>query len=251
MKRLLLTSAFVLTVLIAGPAMAADLRQPVPVPVPVAGWTGFYIGAHIGAGLGTNDWTNVAVPFCCGTGTAGTGTTSGFIGGGQIGYNWQVGCAVIGVEGDFTGATVQGDTFLRPATLGADGKHNTDWFATVTGRLGAVVHGDTLVFVKGGGAWEEDRYNIQNIRANGDFIGSYPEVTDGRFGWTVGMGAEYRITSNWSVKLEYNFMDFGTKTVSFPEGTAGTPLTAAFSVDIGQRLHVFKVGLNYIFAPSY
>jgi len=54
MKRLLLTSAFVLTVLIAGPAMAADLRQPVPVPVPVAGWTGFYIGAHIGAGLGTN-----------------------------------------------------------------------------------------------------------------------------------------------------------------------------------------------------
>jgi len=52
-------------VLIAGPAIAADLRQPVPVPVPVpvAGWTGFYIGAHIGAGLGTNDWTNVAVPF--------------------------------------------------------------------------------------------------------------------------------------------------------------------------------------------
>ncbi|TKW77184.1 MAG: hypothetical protein DI543_17025, partial [Bradyrhizobium icense] len=139
-------------------ASAADMAvkaRPAPIPVEVWNWTGFYIGAHVGAGWGETESTltgfNAAAPFLGGGAAAFTlpfsqTSTSSFLGGVQAGANWQSGWAVFGVQGDFAGADIKG-TSPCLVILGCSSK--TDWLATVSGRLGAVVLDRGLVYAKG------------------------------------------------------------------------------------------------------
>lgn len=212
-------------------ASSADLRDRPVFKAPPAGvlpvaydWTGFYVGGHVGYGWAEKNWRD-------GFGLFGISHHSdGFLGGGQIGFNYQIGQWVLGLEGDFSWANLKGGT----TALGSTFNTNVDWTATATGRVGYAFD-RWLVYAKGGAAWARDRYstNFYTIPA--------AEVAATRTGWTVGGGVEYAFAPNWSAKLEYNYMDFGNERVSFAPG---------FATDIDQQVHAVKFGVNYKFGPT-
>jgi outer membrane immunogenic protein len=210
-----------------GIASAADIQRPVykapPAGVmPVAyDWTGFYVGGHVGYGWADKSWQD-------GFGLFGISQqANGFLGGGQAGFNYQVGQFVFGVEGDMSWSGMKGSTNTLASSFNTD----VDWTATLTGRLG-MAFDRWLVYGKGGAAWARDRYSTNFYTFPGT------EVTDTRLGWTVGAGVEYAFAPQWTAKLEYNYMDFGTRSVSFAPG---------FSTDIDQQVHAVKFGVNYKF----
>lgn len=228
MKRLGLRSATLVGTLVAttGMVVAADLGRrgptvnPVPVmaPVPYFNWSGLYVGAHAGYGWGSKEWSDVG-PFS-------SHDIDGFIGGGQVGYNFQVGQIVFGVEGDLSGTRADGASQFAGQTF----ESRVDWVATLTGRLGYAAN-NWLFYAKGGAAWANDEF----LYSRGGFAGGVGET---RTGWTVGAGVEVGFAPNWSAKLEYNYMDFGNDRASFGPGDA-------FNID--QQMHVVKAGINYRF----
>jgi len=235
-------------------ASAADLpaRGPVYKAAPVApfiDWTGFYVGGHIGGGWGTKDIFDPSQ----GEKELASGNVSGFLGGVQAGYNYQANSwLVLGIEGDFSWANVNGGltgTVIDPST----GTARADWFATLTGRVGYSFD-HALLYAKGGAAWVHDKYSVspsctpvpphnptEGLELVDECEGPYNAAST-NLGWTVGVGLEYALTRNWSAKIEYNYMDFGTKHTQFtdPDGDAGF-------ADIRQRVSVVKAGVNYKF----
>jgi outer membrane immunogenic protein len=175
MKKILLSSVALLG--LATGAMAADLpsRRAAPAPivaaVPVFTWTGFYVGVNAGYGWNANDEITI------GGVTYDLDDEGGFVGGAQVGYNYQIGSFVVGLEGDIQYADFGGEDGDFDGVLGED-FDNSDWFGTVRARAG-VAFGQALVYATGGFAFADD--------ANG---------------WTVGGGLEYAFTNNLSAKVE-------------------------------------------------
>ncbi|MPZ37254.1 MAG: outer membrane beta-barrel protein [Rhizobiales bacterium] len=222
-------------------AQAADLptkARPLPVAAaPVWSWTGLYIGAHVGGAWGTIE-SEFAGFGGGGAFPIASGTVNGFLGGGQIGYNFQSGIVVFGIEADASWSNLEGTT---PCLFGAlSCNREVDFLGTITGRLGFTAD-RALIYVKGGGAWA-------HVEHNATFLGGGPGFTLSAdktiWGWTVGTGVEYAITGNWSAKLEYNYMDFGTNSLGFsvPAGPGGT-----IDVDTTTSIHAVKFGVNYRF----
>jgi outer membrane immunogenic protein len=253
---------------------AADLALPTKEPLPPAfSWTGFYVGANVGAGFGTTESTlNIAPPNPILTALAGgavppitvnlpiaSQSTNGFLGGGQAGYNWQVWpFLVVGIEGDFDGASLQGNAPCL-VVFACNVKHN--WQADIAGRVGVIAVDRALIYLKGGAAWERSNYSLGNSITVGGaaggtaFLNASANAT--RTGGLLGMGIEYKFLSHWSTKLEYNFIDFGNQTVNFPiaAGITGVTLppaiTAALAggvpVTLREYQHIIKAGVNYEF----
>ena len=250
MKRAL--AAGVLVALSTGIAGAADLQVKAPVykappAIPVSSWTGLYFGGHIGGA-----WVNETATLTGVVGGAPTvptgfqvnGNRSGFLGGGQVGVNWQVSNLVLGVEGDFswTGSSA---SVTSPGTLivGTSNTQNANdhWYATATGRVGYALS-DWLLYVKGGGAWLNVNYSGSVTSAAG-VVTVFPGLTDTRSGWTVGVGVEHAFWNNWSWKIEYDYMDFGTKSYTFANAAG----TSTNFINIDTTVNVVKAGINYRF----
>ncbi len=219
----------------ACPAVAADLPVPTKAPVaPVAyapaaiySWTGIYIGGNAGAGFSGSSWSD---PFAGGSNTFNSG--AGFLGGGQIGANYQFNTLVLGIEGDFdwTGLKASGSD-----SIGDTLNTNTRWTSTVTGRVGAAFD-RLLVYAKGGLALAQDQSSFT------DLAGSSAGTSFMRTGWTVGAGLEYGITKNWSAKIEYDYLDFGSQNLNF-----STPLQPAYTSSASLNVQEIKAGINYRF----
>jgi opacity protein-like surface antigen len=194
-------------------APAADLsRRPPPIVVPVSPWTGFYVGAHVGGATSSE-----MVDF------NGNTDPSGALGGLQAGYNFQIAPLwVAGFEGDFSWTNANGSI---PAA-GFTSNHN--WYSTLSGRLGYIVAPNWLVYGKAGGAWMNADYAFTGIVSTNDTRG----------GWNVGIGAEYMIAPQWSVKAEYNYLDFGKDN------------NQILGVGVDTQVNEFKFGVNYHFAPG-
>lgn len=189
MKRLFLAAAGLIA--LAGAAAAADL-PPAPGPyykapaynAPFFNWTGFYIGVNGGGGLGTSAWDS----------TTSFSLTGGEVGG-TIGYNYQMGWAVIGAEGDIDWASIKGTTAVGCAAGCTTGD---SWLSTVRARFGYAAD-RFLPYVTGGAAF-------------GNINASTPGLAGGtatNVGWTVGAGLEFAITPHWSAKAEYLYVDLG------------------------------------------
>jgi outer membrane immunogenic protein len=216
-------------------AQAADLpRAPRLAPVapiayapPVYNWTGFYIGGHVGGGFANSSWSDGL------TGANDTFNDSGFLGGGQVGVNAQFNWLVVGLEGDFSWTGLKGST--------TDALHNSintnvDWTSTVTGRIGAAFD-RLLVYGKGGLALAHDDSSLT------DFGSNTADSTMMRTGWTVGAGLEYALSKNWSAKVEYDYLGFGSRTLNFT-----TPLESVSS-NANLNVQEVKAGLNFRFGP--
>jgi outer membrane immunogenic protein len=215
-------------------AGAADL-PPAPVPVaPVAyapaaiyNWTGFYIGGHAGAGFANSAWSD---PFTGANNTFGSG--AGFLGGAQVGANYQFNRLVLGVEGDFSWTDLKGS---GTDSIGSAIGTNTQWTSTVTGRVGAAFD-RLLIYGKGGVAFAQDQSSFTDIFANG------ASTTFMRTGWTAGAGLEYGITKNWSAKIEYDYLGFGSQALNFT-----TPTTPLYTSNAGLNVQEIKAGVNFRF----
>jgi len=214
-------------------ATAADLPVKAPyVQPPIVSWTGFYIGGHVGAGWGTLEGETVGGAF-----VFGQGTVNGFIGGGQVGFNWQTGPIVVGIEADASASSLKG---TAPCIIGFFVcKGNVDWTGTVAGRLGFTAD-KALIYVKGGAGWAEFKYNVSVLGLG------IATADQGRWGGLVGVGVEYAFLPGWSAKLEYNYIDVGQHTTPFALAIGG----GAINVNTTENLHLVKFGVNYRIFPG-
>jgi outer membrane immunogenic protein len=192
-------------------APAADLsrRPPPPMVVPVYPWDGFYLGAHVGGATSSESVTGLGNP-----------DPSGALGGLQAGYNYRIlPNWLIGLEGELSWTSASGTS----GPIHSD--HN--WYDTFDARLGYILPGGWLLYGKAGAAWMNADYSVPDVSVN-----------QTRSGWNVGVGAEFLVAPRWSVKAEYNFLDFGKDNIPVIGATADT------------QVNQFKVGVNYHFIPG-
>lgn len=243
MKKALLANVALAALVIGSSALAADMPRKAPAAPPAAApaapavtWTGCYVGGNIGGGWALKDWANPSSnPE--NPGDRGTAALGGFVGGGQIGCDYQFsGSWVIGIQGMFDGASLKGD-ILDSFDPDFDLTNRVDWFATVTGRLGYALIPTGLLYVKGGVAWVHDR----DVVLESGVLFERADTT--RTGWTAGVGFEYMFLPNWSAFVEYDYMGFGTRTVRFT--AADGSFTETW--DIKQNVQAVLVGLNFRF----
>lgn len=192
----------------SAPAFAADLpaeKAPAYVPPPpVLSWTGVYIGGQIGIQSGQTSWNRYDASDTDFIATEDPYSDKGVVGGGHIGYNFQVDQFVFGLEGD-----VEDTNFNGNGTSNGNTWANTtraDIEASIRARAG-LAWNQFLIFVTGGGAWANLHVSAQN--PPGVF---YAGENFGRFGWTGGGGVEYALDPNWSILLEDRFTDYGRYT---------------------------------------
>jgi outer membrane immunogenic protein len=245
MKRLLIATA-ALAALLGSPAFGADMAAPVykaPTPPPPAwSWTGFYIGVNAGwkgingAGMTSapNDAATTAFNTACITAGAcpqnyGNASGHGFIGGGQIGYNWQIQNYLVGLETDFDGTSAratQNIGLTAPGFLPFVGSQSTreNYLGTVRGRLGVLATPTLLAYVTGGYAYSS---------LNRTWAGSFPTFgsawsggnTSIVSGWTVGTGLEWAVGNGFLLGAEYLYvrLDGGNSFLTTTQNAGCTP----------------------------
>jgi outer membrane immunogenic protein len=230
-KTMLLAAASLVAISAAAPAVAADLaaRPYTKAPAMVAAiydWSGFYIGINGGGGSAHTTWDIL------GGGREGSHDATGGTVGGQLGYRWQMGQWVFGVEGQGNWADFSGDN--NSALFATRNRTKIDSFGLITGQVGYAWN-NVLAYVKGGAAVVGDKYEVFST-ATGALLGSSNQT---RWGGTIGAGLEYAFAPNWSVGVEYNHIFLEDKDVTFA-GLVGTDR-------IKQRVDMGLVRLNYKF----
>jgi outer membrane immunogenic protein len=220
MKRLFLTGISLLA--LAGTAAAADLGarpapyyKAAPVYAPAYNWSGFYLGVNGGGDWGRTNWDR----------TGGFDMSGGLVGG-TIGYNYQMGQAVVGVEGDVDWSGLQGTT--NNACAPGCQTSNT-WLATARGRLGYVA-GRFMPYVTGGAAFGNIKASVPGFAGN----------STTNTGWTIGGGIEGALVGNWTAKVEYLYVDLGNMNCG---GSCGP----ALANNVSFRENVLRGGINYRF----
>lgn len=217
-------------------------------------WRGFYLGYHLGGALNLVDVADPFGPSIFGD----TVRTPGPLVGGQAGYNWQRGAALIGFEADVSWADLDGTNTCFAYSgyyLSANCRAQVDALGTFAGRFGWILPSDgrTLVFGKAGLAWAHRQIDA---KPNGHLGLAGTGDDDVMWGWTVGGGVERAVTSRWTVKAEYDFLSFDesfTAPRSQRQITPGLPASApvgAARTDVSDDIHQFIVGMNYKLGPA-
>lgn len=251
-------------------ATAADMPVKAPVykaepAVVTYSWTGGYIGVNAGYGWSVGDegdlvaWDptwNFAVNVFLNIPRQLQVRPDGFIGGGQLGYNWQSGVFVWGAEIDFQYSDIGGVSTIGinlPALGGAATRTVADsslrWLGTARLRLGMTPAPRALIYVTGGAAYGKTKESVWWTTLPGGVTGnSYGSTSDTKFGWTAGAGGEWAFNENWTLRAEYLYVDLGNTTVrtndlAFP----GAFIQYAF----GHQYHIARAALNYRFGAPY
>lgn len=255
-------------------AMAADMSAPTPryakAPAMASAytWNGFYVGLNAGgfrSGANANTSTTCTPAQCY---LIDTNTTnlfnsvgsqrdnpSGFIGGAQAGFNWQINNFVAGLETDFqsfrqvgSGSSKAVYPTLAPAAFTVSQSFSTNWLWTLRPRIG-IASNNWLFYATGGVA-------VTEVNANWSFLDVFADteaasMSRTRAGWTVGGGVEYAMFSGWSVKAEYLHLDFGNLQTTtrnlLDSGTTPVP-GQPFLHSISLRSDIFRVGVNHTFS---
>jgi opacity protein-like surface antigen/outer membrane protease len=214
-------------------------------------WRGFYLGYHVGGALGLVDVGN---PF--GASIFGdTVRTPGPLAGGQLGYNWQNGRGLLGLEADASFADLDGTNTCFAYSgyyVSANCRAAIDALGTLTARFGWLpFDGNTLVYGKAGLAW---LHGEVDATPNGDIGKPGTDESGVQWGWTVGAGIERAIAPRWTVKAEYGFLAFDDQGFTAPssrlqfEPPRGELVSVpAARSDISHDIHQFKLGMNYGF----
>lgn len=292
MRKNIFSLASILSVVCVKVAIAADLPsyKALPAPPPPPLWTGFYFGANVGAAIGGgggvstvagplfNDFSGAssfAVPTFFGSASAaGAGSNVsasgvGVIGGGQVGYNWQLTESIVaGVEADIQGSTLQTDVAVAgvavepvtgiPLSSTAHLQKSLSYLGTVRGRVGYLVTPTLLAFATGGLAYGNPSLSFAATQVAADptgFVGvatASSNYSNTQVGWTVGGGLEWLFLPNWSAKVEYLYYDLGSISASTVlagnDNVLGIPL---YSSGVRSSSHfngnIARVGLNYHF----
>jgi outer membrane immunogenic protein len=262
-----------------GAASAADLAvkaPPPPPPAPVWSWTGFYIGGHVGgywsdesAAVDTLPFPGFGTPAIVGAGLAGFGliptahnlNQSGVLGGLYLGYNWQTGPWVFGLEGDFS-YLGQTSTSVAPSIETFSGLNstrglvtvsdNSHWLGTVRGRIGYAWN-SFMGYVTGGAAFTDGSHNL-TVVPTGAGLAGWPGGSVGfnsnQVGWVAGVGGEFLVANNWMFRVEYLHYGFGGTDGTLPV-VADTCTVSANCRFVGRssdlNIDTVRVGIAYKF----
>jgi outer membrane immunogenic protein len=289
MKKFLLSG--IALIALGGAASAADLAVKAPYPAPaIPVWSGFYVGANAGGTwAASNGFTTVGAPVfaaptfaaeaniaaALATTQVGLNNTASFIGGGQIGYNYQFSSLVAGIEADIQGiahsnnanivssaATVPGfptETITSTTTA----SRSVDYLGTVRGRLGVLATPSLLAYGTAGLAYGKVNATTTitqsdcciggpgGVTANYGTVGT---VSSTRTGWAAGGGLEWMFVPNWTARAEYLYYDLGSVTAAFPNLVANAPtfppptwIAAVQQSSLRINGNIVRVGLNYKF----
>jgi outer membrane immunogenic protein len=263
MRKLLFAGAMLASCAAIQAAGAADLalKAPPPPPAPVYSWTGWYVGVNLGGSFGkAADTSTFGAPPTLLSSTS--SRLDGVIGGGQIGYNWQVNNNwLLGLEADIQGSSERGTATSSAGVAGFCGvlatfpcttagtlvdQEKLPWFGTVRGRIGVLASPTWLFYATGGLAYGEIRSSeTLTAAAGGPFpAGAFANsFSTTRAGWTAGGGVEGVISGNWTAKLEYLYMDYGTINNTF----AGVAPFAPVNLSTHVTDNVARAGINYHF----
>ena len=239
MKKILLSAVGLIAVGVAAPASAADMAvraAPPPVVAPMYYWGGFYIGGNGGWASSHNCWSIVPL---AGTAVAdGCSDRSGGVLGGQLGYRWQSGQFVFGLEAQGDWADLNGTrvSIFNPAFSTGTRVNGIGLF---TGQIGYAWNA-TLLYLKGGAAVTDNSAFI-NTTAGGASVASADAT---RWGGTVGVGLEYGFSPNWTAGIEYDHLFMGDSNNTF---SIVNPLLAGAANRISQDVDMVTVRFNYKF----
>lgn len=257
MKKALLLATALATV--AGSAFAADLpstKAPMlPPPPPPPLWTGFYVGLNAGYTFSSSTTASVVSTFWGPVGPIGGIRNDGFMGGGQIGYNWQFGPSIlVGGEADIQGIAGNSNsvTVLPFPATALSLTSRIDYLGTVRGRVGWLFTPTLLIYGTGGLAYGGVNSALGIAWAGGAFGSS--AYSDTNVGWTAGGGVEWMFWPSWSAKVEYLYYDLGS--ISYVAAVPAVPAVGAaanffpaFSTETRTRFdgNIVRAGINYHF----
>jgi outer membrane immunogenic protein len=242
------------------PAWAADIpRRPPPPPVvapPVVyNWSGFYIGGHLGGKWADHDgdiFIDNAVAFTplglAAFGNGGKDSEGAFLGGGQVGFNWQAGSWVFGIEGDFSATSAERTVVccgpLAPGLFFVPGDTisvKNDWQASVRGRIG-YAWDRFMVYFTGGVAFANLEATVALVPVGG-VPGFFASASETLTGGTVGGGIEFGLWENWTLGVEYRFTSFDSGDFALGNLAQTFPLRSSFELET----HEVTARLNYRF----
>jgi outer membrane immunogenic protein len=240
MKKFLLGTVVLVALGMAAPASAADLaarpyaKAPPPMVAAYYDWSGFYIGANGGWGSSRKCWdaTTAGGVFLV---AEGCHDATGGVAGGQIGYRWQAGTWVFGLEGQGDWADLRGSN-ISVAFPAFRNTSKIDAFGLFTGQVG-VAWNNVLLYVKGGGAVTGDRFAVNTTIGN---VLAATASDQTRWGGAVGAGLEFGFAPGWSAGVEYDHLFMQDKTTTFT-----TPAGAFFTDRIRQDVDLVTARINY------
>jgi outer membrane immunogenic protein len=217
-----------------GAAIAVGTQSAVAAPP--SGWPGFYLGVEGGGTFGSSNQIDGG-PLGSGETTHGYDISGGLFGG-TIGYNFQAGPWVYGLEGDFSWTNAQGQANeIPPVTTSSVVATSENWLSTARARLGWAISNDVLIYASGGFAVASVEATVTTV-ASGN-----PSETQTRWGGAVGGGVEAMLAPGWSVKAEYLYIDLqGAEYFNPPPGPSFNVRT-----DVPVDQHVFRLGIAYHF----
>jgi len=239
--------------LMAGSALAADMplkaRTAAPIVAPAFNWTGCYIGIHGGGGATRSDFTESFTRE-----EGGTSWGNGGLAGGQAGCNYQTGVLVFGVEGEgyWSGMKATREFSAPPNSEGftETTQSRNKWDYTVAGRIG-VSYERAFIYGKAGWAWGKFDFTNTETFTDSSRLSDTIHGSKTLNGPLFGLGIEYALTNNWTVKGEYNYINYGLSPVSFirtvcfsGEGCESEPFIRSSQ---SAEKHIFKFGVNYLF----
>jgi outer membrane immunogenic protein len=239
MKKFLLGTVGLVALGMFAPASAADMAvkaAPPPVVAPIYNWGGFYIGGNGGWGESRNCWDFIPVGGAVIPG--GCSDRSGGLVGGQLGYRWQTGEFVLGLEGqgDWADLSSSRVSLINPAFMT---RTRVDGLGLFTGQIGYAWNA-TLLYLKGGAAVTGNSFDILTTAGNV----SVASASSTRWGGAVGVGGEYGFAPNWSVGLEYDHLFMGNANNSF---SVANPIVAGALNRISQDVDMVTLRFNYRF----
>ena len=251
MKKFLFGSVACVALVAANLASAADMGLPVKSRAlePEWNWSGFYAGLNAGYARSTTVWNDLD-GFETSGGTDVNESTNGFIGGGQVGYNWQFRHAVFGIETDFQYLSNSQNTrlfALPPGNVGPTFHDAIQWLGTVRGRAGVAID-NVLTYLTAGLAYGKAQHTLTDQFFNVD---PNFDLNSTKVGFTAGAGAEYALDPRWSIKAEVLYVDLG-KTSATITGIAqstppGNPTISTGRFDILDTMWIIRAGVNYKF----
>jgi outer membrane immunogenic protein len=234
----------------AGAVLAADMPTKArPLTAAYYDWSGVYAGVHVGYGGGMTDWNDQGFDFA----------SRGFLGGGQFGINKQIASLVFGLEVDGSWANLNGSQSIA---LGGPVINNfgtgtatskIDGLLTFAGRAGLAAD-RWFVYAKGGLALAHETHSVgfsgTTFVAPVTTASFAASASENRWGAMLGFGAEYALGGNWSVKAEYDYMNFGSHAATIRGSQTSGGITSPVVGDTGiqqDAIHLAKLGVNYRF----